>query len=145
MSAAIIKLGLLMLVFVPLLIYNLRTGDVATALLGAMLAIGVLAALFGPYLGAAPITLTSVVGWALVALLLLALGVAGVVPGGIAKFLIALLPWFALDDYLFVVAVGMVLAAIIGWMTGKNALIVPPIMAASLAVGLMTALSVNPF
>lgn len=144
MSEAILKLGLLMLAFVPLLIYNLRTGAVANALLGAMLAIGIVAAFFGPYLGAAPITVATLVGWALAALLLLGLAFAGVVPGGIAKFLVALLPWFPMGDYLFVVAVGMVLTAVIGRMTGKNALIVPPMMAASLAVGLMTALSANP-
>lgn len=145
MSAATIKLGLLLLAFLPLLIDNIRTGQAKNALVGAMLALGVLAAFFGPSFGADPLKLSTLIGWILAAACLFGLAAAGVVPAGIAKFLIALLPWFPFKDYLLTVTIGMMLAALIGWATKKNALIVPPMMIAALAVGLMPVLGFKPF
>lgn len=143
MSAAAIKLGLLMLAFIPLLIYNLRTGNVKDALIGAILATGVIVAFFGPQIGAAPLTLSTLIGWALTTVCLVGAALLCGAPGGIAKFLIALLPWFSVGDYLMVIVIGMFLTVAVCLVTRRSAAIVPPMMAASLAVGLMTIFEIN--
>jgi hypothetical protein len=71
MSFAAIKLCLLMLAFMPLLISNLRTGMVKNGLLSAMFGVGALVAFFGSSFGAQPLKLSALVGWGLVAGLLL--------------------------------------------------------------------------
>lgn len=143
MSAAAIKLGLLMLASIPLLLYNLRTGNVKDALIGAILATGVIVAFFGRQIGAAPSTFSTVIGWVLTAVCLVGGALLFGAPGGIAKFLIALLPWFPMGDYLMVIVIGMLLTVVVCLVTRRSAAIVPPTMAASLAVGLMTIFEVN--
>jgi hypothetical protein len=145
MSIEFIKLCLLMLVFCPLLVTNLRTGLVKNGMLTAMFFVGVLIAFFGSTFGAEPLKLSAPIGWILTAALLLGVAAYGIVPGGIAKFLIALLPWFPLHDYLFVITIGMGLATLIGYASSRKALIVPPIMLSALAVGLMPVLGFKPF
>ena len=144
MSVATIKLSLLMLVFIPLLISNLRTGMVKNGMLGTMFAIGVLVAFFDPAFGAQPLKLFALLGWGLTAGLLLGIAAYGAVSGGVAKLLIALLPWFPFGEYLLAVTIGMLLAAAVAHWTGKNALIVPPMMLAALAVWLLPILGFEP-
>ena len=134
-----------MLAFIPLLITNLRSGLVKYSLLAAMLALGVLAAFFGPSFGAEALKLSVLVGWFLTAAVLLGIAAYRAISGGVAKFLIALLPWFSFGDYLLVVTIGMFLAAAVGRVTGKDALIVPPMMVAALAIGLLPVLGFAPF
>jgi hypothetical protein len=143
MSAAAIKLGLLILASIPLLIYNLRTGGVKNALIGAILATGVIVAFFGPQIGAAPLTFFTLLGWVLAAVCLVGAAILCGAPGGIAKFLIALLPWFSIGDYLMVIVIGMFLTVVVCLITRRSAAIVPPMMAASLAIGLMNIFDVN--
>jgi hypothetical protein len=145
MTVAAIKLGLLMLALAPLLIDNIRTGTVKNGRVGALLAVGILMAFFGPAIGAPPLMLSAFVGWVLVGVLLLGAAAYRIVPGGIAKFLIALLPWFPFGDYLLVLTAGMLLAALVGYITGRNALIVPPMMAAAFAIGLLPFFGFKPF
>ena len=92
MSVATIKLSLLMLVFIPLLISNLRTGMVKNGMLGTMFAIGVLVAFFGPAFGAQPLKLFALLGWGLTAGLLLGIAAYGAVSGGVAHCSFALVP-----------------------------------------------------
>jgi hypothetical protein len=145
MTAAAIKLGVLMLALAPLLIYNIRTGMVKNGLVGVLLAAGVLMAFFGPAIGAPPLKLSALVGWILMGALLLGTAAFGVVPGGTAKLLIALLPWFPFGDYLLVFTAGMLLASLVAHLSGKNALIVPPMMAAAFTIGLLPVLGFEPF
>jgi len=53
--------------------------------------------------------------------LLLALPVIGGIPGGVAKTLIALLPWFAPVDFLLAATIGFVLMAFVGVVSRRNA------------------------
>lgn len=144
MSAAAIKLALLMLALTPSLIYNMRTGNVRNRYVAALLATGLIVAFLGPYLGSASPTLWTVVGWVLAALFLFGVGFFGI-PGGISKFLMALLPWFPLTHYLIVVAIGIALMFVIWRITKRESVpIVPPMMAASLVVGLVSILFATP-
>ena len=67
---------------------------------------------------------------------ILGLSVFGVIPGGVAKFLTALIPWFEFENYLLLVTFGMLLAGAIAKLTKRNAPIVPPFTMAALGLGL---------
>jgi hypothetical protein len=145
MTAATIKLGFLMLGLAPVLIDNIRTGMLKNGLVGALFVAGVAVAFFGPAIGAPPLMLSAFVGWVLVGALLLGAAAFGVVSGGVAKFLIALLPWFSFGDYLLVFTAGMLLTTLVGYITKRNALIVPPMMAAAFTIGLLPVFGFKPF
>jgi hypothetical protein len=143
MSAALIKLGLLMLSMAPLLISNVRTGLAKNALLGLLLAIGVLAAVLRPVYGDEPLKLSSLVIWVFAAILLIGISASGIIGGGVAKLLIALLPWFSFGHYLLTITLGMLLAAVVGWIKGRAALIVPPMAFASALAALMPVIGIS--
>ncbi|MBX7456700.1 hypothetical protein K3152_00420 [Qipengyuania sp. 1NDH17] len=127
----LVKAALLFACFVPLLVANLRSGTVPNVLLGILLVVGVVTTiLFGT------LTPGMLVWWGAGFILFLLAAAKGMIPGGVAKLFIALLPWFDFQPYLLVVAIGMGLAAIIGKMRGGNALVVPPMMVAALGVTL---------
>jgi len=70
--------------------------------------------------------------WAVgIALVLLASAFSGLVPGGLAKTLVALLPWLSIDAFLVAVAVGMLLTAALAKVKGGTA---PAMPAMALAV-----------
>jgi Flp pilus assembly protein protease CpaA len=97
----------------PLVIDNLRTGQISNwnntiLLLGGL---GILA--LGPTLGMSGFHLPAPSLWMLVALVPLAFFALGWVRGGAAKFLIALLPWFSSGEYLFVTISGLILAGVV--------------------------------
>ena len=125
------KAALLFVCFVPLLVANVRRGTVPNLLLGILLVAGVVMTIM---LG--PLTPGMLLWWGAGFVLFILAAAKGMIPGGVAKLFIALLPWFGLQGYLLVVVIGMVLAAIIGKMRGGNALVVPPMMAAALGVTL---------
>jgi len=141
MTPELIKLGLLMLAMAPLLVANLRSGTVPNGLVGLLLTCGIATAVLGPAFGAAPFVTSSLVWWAAGSVLLLAAAIFRAVSGGVAKFLIALIPWYDFEQYLIVVTLGMFLAAAIGKFGGTGwALIVPPLMSAALGVGIWSAI-----
>src|SRR5689334_5871023 len=55
-------------------------------------------------------------------------------PGGVAKTLMALLPWFAIESYLTVVSAGLLLAGLVGYATRRDAQVVPPLVIAGIVV-----------
>ena len=145
MSAPLVKLCLLILAMTPLLTNNLRTGLVKNGLVGPLFVVGFLVAIFGTAFGAEPLKLSALLGWGLAAAVILPAAAYRAIPGGTAKFLIALLPWFAFGDFMLVLTIGMFSAAAVAYGTGKNALIVPPMMLAAFAVGLLPIFGFAPF
>lgn len=137
MTPELIKLGLLMLTMTPLLVANLRSGNVPNLLVGLLLACGIAIAVLGPSFGTEPFVASSPLWWAAGSVLLLAAAIFRVVSAGVAKFLIALIPWYSLEQYLIVFTLGMFLAAAIGKLGGSSrALVIPPVMCAALCVGI---------
>ncbi len=126
----------LLLIFVPLLVINLRNGLVPNGLLLLLFATGVVHAFALPYMQSEPLELGRLIWWGIGIAGGVAIFVFRLVPGGTAKLLMALLPWFALSEYLIVMTIGMFLAAAIGLATKRDALIVPPMMVAALGVSL---------
>lgn len=105
----------------PALLANLRTDALPNSLSGILLLGGAAAvaaeAFLVPESGTLPLAF-----WALAAVGLVGLGAFGAVPAGIAKFLVALLPWFDDPfDYLTVATIGFFLAAALGWLRGGAA------------------------
>ena len=133
---ACVQLGLLMLSLLPLLVTNMRHGTVPNPWLAMLLIVGLGVAAFGDMSGAEPLTYGTPIWWIAGVVTILGLSVLGVVPGGVAKFLIALIPWFELKDYLLLVTFGMLLAGAIAKLTKRNAPIVPPFTMAALGLGL---------
>ena len=127
----LVKAAMLFVCFVPLLVANVRRGTVPNLLLGILLVAGVVKTVM-----LSPVTPGMLLWWGAGFILFLFAAARGMIPGGVAKLFIALLPWFDLQGYLLVVIIGMGLAAIIGKIRGGNARVVPPMMAAALGVTL---------
>jgi len=119
----------------PMVVDNLRTGNI-TNMNNAILLFGGLGVMvLGPSLGMAEFHLPAASPWLLVALLPLAMFALRWIRGGAAKFLIALLPWFAPGEYLAVVGVGFLLAGIAAKiLRRKDTQIAPPIVLLGLIV-----------
>lgn len=88
-----------MLAMTPLLVANLRSGNVPNLLVGLLLACGIAIAVLGPSFGTAPFVWSSLLWWVAGSVLLLAAAIFRVVSAGVAKFLIALIPWYGLEEY----------------------------------------------
>lgn len=125
---------LLLALFMPLAVVNYRKRIVPNAMLGPMFVIGVVVALVPMYLTGAPLELSGLVWRAIVGVGCVTLYICKVIPAGVAKLLMALLPWFLPGEYLVVFSAGMVMAGACGLVTRKDAPIAPPMMIASLAV-----------
>ena len=136
MMFACVQLGLLMLSLLPLSVTNMRYGTVPNPWLAVLLIVGFGVAAFGDMSGAEPLTYGTPIWWIAGVVTILGLSVLGVVPGGVAKFLIALIPWFEFENYLLLVACGMLLAGAIAKLTKRNAPIVPPFTMAALGLSL---------
>lgn len=142
MTPETIKLGLLILAMAPLLVANLRSGNVPNFLVGLLLACGIAIAVTGPSFGTESFSSISLLWWAVGAVLLLAAAIFRMVSAGVAKFLIALMPWYGLEQYLIVFTLGMFLAVAMGKFGGSSrVLIAPPIMSAALCVGIWDAIT----
>ncbi|MBR0758539.1 hypothetical protein JQ604_40700 [Bradyrhizobium jicamae] len=130
-----VKLAAFLLASFPLLIDNLRTGN-ATNGNNLILLLG----------GLAMLVLDRVMGWSDQSLLtsacwifagaaiLLVLVPLGGGPFGVAKTLIALLPWFTVEGYLLVVTAGFLIAGAIGYVARRDAPVVVPLMVAGVFV-----------
>ena len=101
-----------------------------------LLIVGLGVAAFGDMSGAEPLNYGTPIWWIAEVVTILGLSVLGVVPGGVAKFLTALIPWFELKDYLLLATFGMLLAGAIANLTKRYAPIVPPFTMAALGLGL---------
>jgi hypothetical protein len=134
-SPLLIKTALFALAILPALIVNLKTGQAKNRDNAILFVAGVLVAIFGSYVGLDPLKLSTVIGWFGLAVLMLAAAAFGVVSGGVAKFMIALLPWFALGDYVALIIVGGFLTAgIAALKSGKTAPVIAPMAASGIAI-----------
>ena len=136
MIFACAEISLLMLSLLPLLVTNMRHGTVPNPWLAVLLIVGLGVAAFGDMSGAEPLNYGTPIWWIAGVVTILGLSVLGFVPRGVAKFLIALIPWFEFENYLLLLACGMLLAGAIAKLTKRNAPIVPPFTIAALGLDL---------
>jgi len=126
MLPLIIKLAGFLLAILPLLIDNLRTGR-ATNANNLILLLGGLAMLvLDRAVGWSDRSLLASGGWIIagMAIVLVVHRMIGVA-SGVAKTLMALLPWFTVEGYLVVVTAGLLITALIGYVTRRDAPVVP--------------------
>ena len=132
----IVKLAAFLLAILPLLIDNLRTGR-ATNGNNLILLLGGLAMLVvDRALGWSDRTLLASGGWIIagMAILFVFHRIADF-PSGVAKTLMALLPWFTVDGYLLVVTAGFFATALIGYVTRRETTpMVPSLMLAGVVI-----------
>lgn len=137
MIIELFRLALLVGTMLPLLVFNLKEGTVPNALNALLLAVGLVVALFGSYVGLAAFEVSSVFWWLPGAVLLLWMAVSGWVPPGLAKFLIALFPWYDLHTYLLLITCGMGLTSLYSLVFKRQeVLFVPPMLFAVVAIGI---------
>ena len=130
-----VKLAGFVLAIRPLMIDNLRTGS-ATNGNNLILLLGGLATLvLDRAMGWSDRSLMTSGGWIIagMAILLVVHRMIGV-PSGVAKTLMALLPWFTVESYLVVVTAGLLVTALIGYVTRRDAPVVPSLMAAGILI-----------
>ena len=130
-----VKLAGFVLAIRPLMIDNLRTGS-ATNGNNLILLLGGLATLvLDRAMGWSDRSLMTSGGWIIagMAILVVVHRMIGV-PSGVAKTLMALLPWFTVESYLVVVTAGLLVTALIGYVTRRDAPVVPSLMAAGILI-----------
>ena len=131
----IVKLTGFLLSILPLTIDNLRTGR-ATNRNNLILLLGGLAMLvLDRAMGWSDRSLLESGGWIIagMAVLLVIHRMIGV-PSGVAKTLMALLPWFTVANYLVVITAGLLITALIGFVTRRDAPVVPSLMVAGVFI-----------
>ncbi len=127
------------LVLLPVMIANLRTGRISNGQSALVL-------ITGAALVVAERVLTGTwtvapLFWGITAAAMLLLAALRVLPGGGAKFMIALLPWFANSGALMVVVTaGFFITAAIGYAKGGEGPLVPGFYAAGLGALIYAAL-----
>jgi len=132
----IVKLAGFLLAILPLLIDNLRTGR-ATNGNNLILLLGGLAMLvLDRAMGWSDQSLLASAGWIIAGMAILFVLHLRIIdfPGGVAKTLMALLPWFTIESYLTVVSAGLLLAGLVGYATRRDAQVVPPLVIAGIVV-----------
>jgi len=136
MLPLIVKLAVFLLAILLLLIDNLRTGR-ATNGNNLILLLG----------GLAMLVLDRAMGWSdrswlesgswIIAGMAVLLVLHQVVdfPSGVAKTLMALLPWFSVDGYLLVVSAGLLATGLFGYVTRRDTTpVVPSLVLAGLVI-----------
>lgn len=106
----VFTVGLFVAAMLPLLIDNLRNGT-ATNGNNFILALGgILSLVIGHLSGWNQQSLWSAGAWiAMGGVTLMLVSILGLLPGGVAKMMMALLPWFTITNYFTVIAVGFIL------------------------------------
>ena len=129
----ILKLFLFIIIVLPAAYRNYTTSRISNSSNIAILVCGMAAAALVQWLAGQPISLP-VGTWVLTAIGVFAIFVVsgGGLNGGIAKFLIALVPWFSLPSYLMVVTMGFLIAAVVAKLGRGSAQVVPPFFAIGL-------------
>lgn len=133
-----VTLALFSLGVLPLLIDNLRTGQ-ATNRNNSILAIAGLASTsINHVCGWEQQYLWVTGGWILLGVIgLFILTSKGILPGGVAKTMMALLPWFTTTDYLLVIGAGFILAVLLALALGRRVVpITAPLVLSSIGVWL---------
>ena len=131
----VVKLAGFLLAILPLLIDNLRTGRATNGNNFILLLGGVAMLELDRAMGWSDRSLLASGGWILagMAILLVVHRLIGV-PSGVAKTLMALLPWFTVASYFAVVTAGLLITALIGFATRRDAPVVPSLMTAGVFV-----------
>lgn len=115
----------------PQLIFNLRTGAVKNSYNLLIFVAGLAFACLERGAGADSASVLVAVSWFVAALVaIMALHVTGIVPGGVGKTLLALLPWFSVADYLIVLVAGFVIFGVVGSLLirrGRSDLSIPAV------------------
>ncbi|HEX9953639.1 MAG TPA: hypothetical protein VGB48_00280 [Allosphingosinicella sp.] len=114
-----------LLVLLPALVANLRSGLVTNAHNAMIFLVGVAILVTERLLSEPSMSLPWGL-WTTVILLVIVLASLGTVPGGVAKLLIALLPWFTgWESYLFTATAGFFFSAAWGYAKGGQAPLIP--------------------
>jgi hypothetical protein len=110
------------LAILPLLVLNLRTGQVKNSYILLVFASGLVIAAVsrGSDWSLSPVPLISVPWFVAASAVLIVLFCTSIIPGGVAKTLIALLPWFSILGYLFVVTAGSFAFAFFAYLHRRN-------------------------
>jgi hypothetical protein len=132
---AVLTLAAFVLAAAPLVIEGIRHGSAGNVSNAILLGVGVAMTMAAYALGHASFSWSGLGIGVLIAMGILGAAAAGAISGGVAKSCIALLPWFGIGTFLWVLTAGMMIAAVVGLVTKRNALIAPPL-AASGAVAL---------
>ena len=126
----IVKLAGFLLAILPLMIDNLRTGRATNANNFILMLGGIAMLVLYRTMGWSDRSLLASGGWIIagMAVLLVVHRMIGI-PSGVAKTLMALLPWFTVESYLVVVTAGLLITALIGYVTRREAPVVPSLVA----------------
>ena len=131
----IVKLAGFLLAILPLLIDNLRTGRASNGNNLILLLGGLAMLVLDRYMGWSDRSLQTSGIWIIagMAIVFVAHGIIGI-PSGVAKTLMALLPWFTVEGYLGVVTAGFFATALIGYVMRRDAPAVPSFMVAGVVI-----------
>jgi hypothetical protein len=137
MLPLIVKLAGFLLAILPLMIDNLRTGR-ATNGNNLILLLGGLAMLvLDRATGWSDRSLLASGGWIVAGMaILLVLHQIADFPSGVAKTLMALLPWFSVDGYLLMATAGLLATGLFGYVTRRDAPV--PVVPALVVAGVFT-------
>jgi hypothetical protein len=130
---AILTVAAFVLAAAPLVIEGIRHGSAGNVSNAILFGIGVAVAMAAYALDYGSFAWSEFGLGVLLAVGLLGAAAAGVISGGVAKSCIALLPWFSIGTFVWVLTAGMLIAALVGLVTKRNALIAPPLAASGAA------------
>lgn len=125
----VLYLAVFILAAAPLVIEGIRHRSAGNASNAVLFGGGVAMAAAAYTLGHASFSWSGLIIGVMLAAGLLGAAAAGAISGGVAKSCIALLPWFSTETYLWVFTGGMLVAALLGLVSKRNALIAPPLVA----------------
>lgn len=133
-TAILLKIGVLTLAMAPLIIGNLRTGNTSNINNAILFVAGVVFAAAVPAAHGETLSWTAFAVSLVLAITCLAFAAFQIVPAGVAKTLIALIPWLTAEQFFITLAVGMGLAAILAKATqSKRAPVALPLWIGALA------------
>jgi hypothetical protein len=135
MLPLIVKLAGFLLAILPLLIDNLRTCRATNGNNLILLAGGLAMLVLDRAMGWSDRSLLASGGWIIAGMaVLFVLHQITDFPSGVAKTLMALLPWFTVDSYLLVVMAGFFATAAIGYVMRREAPVVPALTVAGVVI-----------
>lgn len=114
----------------PLLIEGFNDWTASNRNNAILFGAGAAMAVIAVSLGHATFSAGSLVLGAVIAVALMGVTATGALSGGVAKFCIALLPWFSTGTWLGVFTAGMLIAGLLGLALKREVLFAPPMVAA---------------
>ena len=133
----VVKLLVFAIAILPLLVDNVRTSRVTNRNNLILFVAGAAMIAVDHGMGWSDRSLWTICAWLILGGVgLIVLAATGVCPGGVAKTLMALLPWFTTERYFLVIAAGFILSALFGYATRRETPVVVPLAIACFAVWL---------